>query len=474
MRWLVRLICVVLWLLSLQVMAAILLFNNWNHIAYQRPLERALGSGLQKIGIRDVRFKIERLDHKGLVMRQLQLGPEYAALKADYLALVYRLPEIFHGYVQKVQLDGLRIAAYQAEGKWFIEGLEALMQHPLLHSQKSPGDPSEKAIAFDFAALQQWLPAQAAMQNLQLSLRGSNWHAETNAQIAFSRGEAARLDIQTSAITAQSGKIRVNTGVVKVTSALMQNVREWKGVVQIPDIKIAGAGSEIPLLHLSGAYQADPELLQAQLEVKDSDLHTQADIRLRLPYATPEQGLLLIKQFRLPWGGGNVQAADVRIPLAFEKPIRIPVTIRRLELGTLLNLVSNGKVQGTGRISGKIPVLYYPDGRVGLQQGEADSLGGGTLTASPEALPAGGNAQVDMVRQALQNFQYDSLKILVSSTAGGKSEIRLKLQGKNPEVFGDRPVNLNVSLSGDLMPLLQQSILPMGDIRQLLHMQDTP
>ena len=62
----------------------------------------------------------------------------------------------------------------------------------------------------------------------------------------------------------------------------------------------------------------------------------------------------------------------------------------------------------------------------------------------------------------------------VKDSQEDKSKITLTLEGNNPEAFEGRPIKLNVNIGGDVLPLIQQSILPLNDVKQLLDLQDTP
>ena len=81
-----------------------------------------------------------------------------------------------------------------------------------------------------------------------------------------------------------------------------------------------------------------------------------------------------------------------------------------------------------------------------------------------------------MARELLQNFHYTKLKIALSSKDDkdkkNKTVLSLALEGNNPTALNGRKVNLNINITGDVLPLLQQSILPFNDLKQLMKMKD--
>ncbi len=191
------------------------------------------------------------------------------------------------------------------------------------------------------------------------------------------------------------------------------------------------------------------------------------DIILKVPHAETKGDVLVLRSVATGWGGGQISTGEVQVPVALDKPIRVALRFSAVNLGQLLDEAAQGKVKGTGRVSGTLPVVWHPGGKIDLSGGMAKALEAGTLAISPEAIPAGNEGTMAQVRAALANFQYRTLDMKFDSE-GDKTIIRLTVEGNSPDAFDGRPVRLNVNLSGDIIPLLQQTVLPIADPRQFL------
>jgi hypothetical protein len=91
---------------------------------------------------------------------------------------------------------------------------------------------------------------------------------------------------------------------------------------------------------------------------------------------------------------------------------------------------------------------------------------------APELIPGAGHQELETVRKALENFDYQSLDIQIMSGSDGTAGISLKLSGHNPEAFEGREVKLNINFTGDILPLIEQSVLPFNDLGQLLRNEE--
>ena len=220
-------------------------------------------------------------------------------------------------------------------------------------------------------------------------------------------------------------------------------------------------------------YTVNSKHLVAQLHAVSRDKTYRSDITLNMPIKHPLTGKLLVKHLEFPWGGGHIAVDALNLPLAMNKPIAVNIQLHEVQLATLLQEIGEDKVKAVGKISGMFPVTYHPNGRITLQEGVAEALEAGTLFVSPDLLP-GDNDQLALARSTLENFHYTKLQIRVSSPDGKKSAIHLMLEGRNPNAADARTVKLNINLTGDILPLIQQSLLPFNDLKMLLNTQEKP
>lgn len=127
-----------------------------------------------------------------------------------------------------------------------------------------------------------------------------------------------------------------------------------------------------------------------------------------------------------------------------------------IDVAELLALLDLPDVEATGRISGEIPLRLDGD-TVTIAGARLAAEAPGTLRltseAAKQALAAGG-ASVDLMMQALEDFQYETLALTLDKPAQGTTLLTLKLLGQNPQVLEGQPFDVNVRLETDLAPLL--------------------
>lgn len=282
------------------------------------------------------------------------------------------------------------------------------------------------------------------------------------------------LRLTADMLRVEQGALILNAGPVTVTALPEQNLTQASGTFSARNIALEGLPSPPPPLNLEGDYAYDGRTLTAKGTFQSADVTHRAQFTLTYPLRAETPGTLTLRSVRFPWGGGTIRAKETEIALSGTRPVPVTLDLQTIDLGTLLDTLSGEKVSGTGTISGTLPVTWHPDGTFTLRDGLVHALSDGTLNVSPGALPSGGRPDIDVVRTALQNFHYTSLKIHLSSDEAQRSKIRLEVKGNNPEAFEGRPIHLNVNLTGDVVPLIRHSILPMQGARQLLKTQEHP
>ena len=167
------------------------------------------------------------------------------------------------------------------------------------------------------------------------------------------------------------------------------------------------------------------------------------------------------------WGGGTLSARDAALSWAGDERLKANIEIDRVPLSGLMQMLTGGRADATGNVSGRLPLTVYADGTFSVQGSRLAATDAGTLTLAPDAIP-GDNEQVGLVRDVLKNFHYRQLVMTMDSEKDKKLSMLLSLSGNNPDVYNGREIKLNVRLTGDLISLLQQSVFPMTDPKQLL------
>ena len=166
--------------------------------------------------------------------------------------------------------------------------------------------------------------------------------------------------------------------------------------------------------------------------------------------------LLLVEHAQLRFGRGRFEVSEVIIdPLSDRQTATVGV--EGLELKDLFDLADIEDVSGEGPMSGSVPIRILGDDVV-IEDGYLESTGPGVFRIrSAEAKAALQNAgdYVDLVLQALENFQYERLSIALNKPAEGNSVLQLKVLGSNPDVLDGHPFDINLNLETDLAPLLE-------------------
>ena len=136
------------------------------------------------------------------------------------------------------------------------------------------------------------------------------------------------------------------------------------------------------------------------------------------------------------WAGGRVFTNAVRISPQMKEFI-VPVFCDRLKLTELLHQFGISDAEGEGTVSGRIPLLVGKD-TIRFEDGflySSPGQGGNVKVAAFDLLAAGipknspQFAQVDFAAEALRNFQYNWVKLLLNSE-GENLVMQMQMDGE--------------------------------------------
>lgn len=131
------------------------------------------------------------------------------------------------------------------------------------------------------------------------------------------------------------------------------------------------------------------------------------------------------------------------------------MALERIDLSTLLDMGAYEGVQASGLISGNIPV-NIAGSKLSVAEGTLHvEAPGGSIRYQSENSGSSGNAALDLVNQALSNYQYDSLEADVNYLPSGDLNLAVRLQGANPDMNQGQRINLNLNISDNIPSLLQ-------------------
>jgi hypothetical protein len=163
---------------------------------------------------------------------------------------------------------------------------------------------------------------------------------------------------------------------------------------------------------------------------------------------------------RFSWAGGSVEAEPFVGGLQrWEKPLVLRA--QGLDLGQVLALATVEGLTATGTLNGRIP-LGLDTGGLRIEKASLAATGPGVIRYDPAKPPAflskAEGSSTALVMEALSNFHYSDLGLVIDGAVGEEMRVALRVKGSNPDFYGGYPVSLNLNLSGALMAVLQQGL----------------
>lgn len=131
--------------------------------------------------------------------------------------------------------------------------------------------------------------------------------------------------------------------------------------------------------------------------------------------------------------------------------------VENMAIPQLLQLAPVEGLEATGTVNGRIPVSLR-NGAVSVSGAKLAADTDGVIRYNPAEMPGflqSENEYIAMLREALKNYNYDTLSLSLSGEAGKEQTVILSATGANPDFYDGRPVNLNLNLEGDLDNLVK-------------------
>lgn len=135
----------------------------------------------------------------------------------------------------------------------------------------------------------------------------------------------------------------------------------------------------------------------------------------------------------------------------------VGVDVEDVDLAQLLRQIEVGALSGTGRVSGRVPMTLL-DGELAVRDARLRADSGRVQLRSERAgeiLTERGAAE-ERIAHALRDFAYDTLELSVAREPRGETRLGIHMRGRSPEVTGSDPLDFDIALAGDFMPLLRQ------------------
>lgn len=133
------------------------------------------------------------------------------------------------------------------------------------------------------------------------------------------------------------------------------------------------------------------------------------------------------------------------------------VDVKDLSLEAFAALVQRENIAATGILNGTLRIETTAEDLF-VRDGELIAEGPGTLRYRPEtgaSLPQQG---AEIALQALQNFQFETLRIGIDGDLNGDLDLSLHIKGANPELYEGYPIEFNLNAEGALGALIRRRL----------------
>lgn len=180
------------------------------------------------------------------------------------------------------------------------------------------------------------------------------------------------------------------------------------------------------------------------------------DVKVDFSLATEDTGpVVAIDEASAHMADGELDVPETAVRVAADQNAAT-INVKSVSLARLLENLGTDNVTGTGELSGSIPVRF---GRAGLavDKGRLKALSEGVLHvrlgSAKATLEAQGEAMRLMV-EALEDFHYTVLEFEIDRPVASDLSLKIKIEGNNPKVLDGHPFRFNISLTGNIEPLL--------------------
>ena len=336
----------------------------------------------------------------------------------------------------------------------------------------------------------QWIPklglhSEFALKNQRLSVHG---HLVTQTQkklLAFSVRHNLENDVGTGRTSADivfdsnTNKISqyfppwpfpwdVQSGRFHAESDLKwrRNNHGFKiaGTVEQSFNKLSGHYNDIVFMGLDGAFwgkygpanllvstkpgKLSIDTLDIGLPVKDIHLSFSID---------SSRNRVSLHNFDAHLLGGWIRSQDFAYqPQLENNPLLL--NVHGIQIEELLSLTAFETVQGSGAISGKLPITISPRG-ISMEHGRlAAKKPGGVIRYLPDSsaeITTATNPGLRIAIDALSNYHYETLEADVQYSTNGDLTLQMKMQGLNPDMNNGQRIDLNLNVSDNIPTLLR-------------------
>ncbi len=204
-------------------------------------------------------------------------------------------------------------------------------------------------------------------------------------------------------------------------------------------------------------------IMAVQSGVDMTNLAASYQMRWKLADELPT---IQVSDFQCELFGGTVSNPGPIVDAA-KPPVTTTFFLKNLDLGKILSMEQQKGLQGTGTLNGTLPVTITSGGII-VKDGVIESQPPGGIiryASTPESSKtlSESERQLQLVAQALNNFQYSLLRVGVKYGETGLLDLNARLEGKNPDLRNTPPIHFNVTVQ-EHIPTLLKSLRLVEDI----------
>ncbi len=217
------------------------------------------------------------------------------------------------------------------------------------------------------------------------------------------------------------------------------------------DLGFIGLSGDVPLQLAAPATVFTPK--DAVLTLQQADIGIPVEsIATRFRLDTGRQQLALTSaEARLFGGRVWTESAVYRA----DRPAnRFDIGVDGLQLDQLLALAGYDAVEGTGSISGLLPVDIGTAG-ITMHRGMLAARPPGGVFRYRSRVAPGTNPAMAQAMTALSNYHYSIFQVEADYLDTGDLELRMELRGQNPDLSPSRPIHLNLNVTDNIPSLLR-------------------
>jgi hypothetical protein len=241
-----------------------------------------------------------------------------------------------------------------------------------------------------------------------------------------------------------------------------QGATTLEGLVNTRLENLAGVYGDIGFLGLSGEIPLRLESPARVISTGDALLSVeQVDVGVPVEQATARfrldtgRRIVELDSLEARMFGGRVWTESAVYQL--DRPAnRIDVGVDGLQLDRLLARTGYDAVEGSGSISGLLPLDIGTAG-ITMHRGMLAAKAPGGVFRYKADIATGTNPAMAQALAALSNYHYSVFQTEADYLDTGDLELRMTLRGQNPDMYQSRPIHLNLNVS-DNVPMLLKSL----------------